>query len=689
MCNGTLTAAKKTVVFIATPYESTKEVIRKTKNAVLRVASRVKSKIDAAVAGAKKTYTVVRGVLTGTVTLPANIPRKIVKGIFKGVWYTGKIVAKTTVKTATKAVVKTVKIGGSSLVMAGNMIGRNDDLGAQSFGTAVTTGKYIVETVKFTPKAVKGAYHAAKTTVMVPVKIVQGTVSAVKVTAKVVKSVQNNGWAKTAGKVGRKVKTTAVNTVKAIGNAVKIATKAAVKKIIVPLLLIIIGFILIFQVISIPVQAVGTILAGVFSMFSPESGNSVEINVKEYVSNAATVAREAYIQRILHEGNAILKINGGQYDYVRVYKGADCEDQAADGMQLSLSTINANTYSIDELTNLAQPIFNAIVLTKYNLEPTETEAKNAIDEILSTLLQYQTRSMEPEWCEYETDDPMAPYFCTCGNVHAKIDCANSRSGYHTGWTCPRCDSYYDNVEIDDEGIAVHTTEFYCSGFTYCRGHRILGIFIIQDGWYALTYKYFTQRIEELLDRETLTPEEDNELQTLKDGYELALIYIKENQLSFGDLTISDLSGVNFLPGERPGNQAVVDYALQFVGNVGGQPFWSWYGFSSREEWCACFVSYVFAHNEITEPKFASCQAGANWFKNQGQWYAGSGYKAVAGDIIFFDWDNEGETHHVGIVIGHDEERVYTVEGNSGNDMCRIKSYPINSTVIFGYGLPNY
>ena len=29
-----------------------------------------------------------------------------------------------------------------------------------------------------------------------------------------------------------------------------------------------------------------------------------------------------------------------------------------------------------------------------------------------------------------------------------------------------------------------------------------------------------------------------------------------------------------------------------LGNVGGEPYWSWYGFQGRVEWCACFVSCV-------------------------------------------------------------------------------------------------
>ena len=54
-----------------------------------------------------------------------------------------------------------------------------------------------------------------------------------------------------------------------------------------------------------------------------------------------------------------------------------------------------------------------------------------------------------------------------------------------------------------------------------------------------------------------------------------------------------LAGVEFVNGTRPGNQAVVDIAKSQVGNVGGQPYWSWYGFTSRVEWCACFVSWCY------------------------------------------------------------------------------------------------
>lgn len=151
---------------------------------------------------------------------------------------------------------------------------------------------------------------------------------------------------------------------------------------------------------------------------------------------------------------------------------------------------------------------------------------------------------------------------------------------------------------------------------------------------------------------------------------------------------TDLSGVEFVNGERPGNQNIVDIALSQVGNVGGQPYWSWYGFNSRVEWCACFVSWVFNQAGYTEPKFAACQSqGIPYFSSNGRW-ANRGYKDIApGDAIFFDWQGDDRSDHVGIVIGTDGSRVYTVEGNSG-DACKIRDYPINSSVIMGYGLMN-
>ena len=140
-----------------------------------------------------------------------------------------------------------------------------------------------------------------------------------------------------------------------------------------------------------------------------------------------------------------------------------------------------------------------------------------------------------------------------------------------------------------------------------------------------------------------------------------------------------------------GNQAIVEVALTQVGNQGGQPYWSWYGFDSRVEWCACFVSWCADQCGYIEsglvPKFAGCVDGANWFKSNGKWQDRT-YEPKAGDIIFFDWEGDGTTDHVGIVEKCENGTVYTVEGNSG-DACKQRQYAVGSSNIYGYGIPAY
>lgn len=147
------------------------------------------------------------------------------------------------------------------------------------------------------------------------------------------------------------------------------------------------------------------------------------------------------------------------------------------------------------------------------------------------------------------------------------------------------------------------------------------------------------------------------------------------------------------------DEQIVAVALSQVGNVGGEPYWSWYGFSSHVEWCACFISWCanecgYIENGII-PKFAGCVGGINWFKERGQW-ADNSIEPTPGMLIFFDWDDpdglsgpqDGLSDHVGIVEKVEGGRVYTIEGNSG-DACRQRSYPVGYYEIMGYGMPAY
>lgn len=194
-----------------------------------------------------------------------------------------------------------------------------------------------------------------------------------------------------------------------------------------------------------------------------------------------------------------------------------------------------------------------------------------------------------------------------------------------------------------------------------------------------TYLYITvshKTAEEMADQYGFNEEQRQQLSEL---------LAEENNLLWSQV----LYGISVGDGE------IVSVALSQVGNVGGQSYWSWYGFEGRVEWCACFVSWCANECGYIDsgviPKYALCSDGVNWFKDRGQW-ADYTAEPTAGQIIFFDWDDEngqdGVSDHTGIVEKVENGIVYTVEGNSG-DTCRQKQYPVGYYEILGYGIPAY
>ena len=138
-----------------------------------------------------------------------------------------------------------------------------------------------------------------------------------------------------------------------------------------------------------------------------------------------------------------------------------------------------------------------------------------------------------------------------------------------------------------------------------------------------------------------------------------------------------------------GNGDLVAVAQSQVGNVGGALYWSWYGFSSRVEWCAIFVSWCADQCGMlgsgAVPKFSGVGTGVNWFQSRSQWLPGSA-TPEPGMLIFFKWYGSDSliADHVGIVERVENGRVYTIEGNS-NDTVQRNSYPIGYGEILGFG----
>ena len=106
---------------------------------------------------------------------------------------------------------------------------------------------------------------------------------------------------------------------------------------------------------------------------------------------------------------------------------------------------------------------------------------------------------------------------------------------------------------------------------------------------------------------------------------------------------------------------------------------------------ACFVSWCADQSGYIQsgaiPKFSLCSDGVKWFESKGR-FRDASYTPAAGDIIFFDWGNNGTIDHVGIVESVSGGTVNTIEGNSGDKVAR-RSYSIGSSNIYGYGVPAY
>ena len=163
----------------------------------------------------------------------------------------------------------------------------------------------------------------------------------------------------------------------------------------------------------------------------------------------------------------------------------------------------------------------------------------------------------------------------------------------------------------------------------------------------------------------------------------------DKKISIYDEVISTLSEDGY---------KLVQTAYKEIGNVGGQKYWSWFGFKSYAPWCCCFVSWCadqcgFIDSGVM-PKFSSVGAGERAFRNNRQWLWG--YEQPSpGMIIFFDYTNknlenirDGSPDHVGIVKCVKDGYIYCIEGNY-NNTCQETIYVIGDYNIYGYGVPEF
>lgn len=115
-----------------------------------------------------------------------------------------------------------------------------------------------------------------------------------------------------------------------------------------------------------------------------------------------------------------------------------------------------------------------------------------------------------------------------------------------------------------------------------------------------------------------------------------------------------------------------------------------------DAWCATFVSTVAIQLGYIDiiPTECGCEQMVNKFKNLGIWVENDAYVPKPGDIILYDWDdngvgdNKGYTDHIGIVEKVSDGKITVIEGNI-NDSVGRRTIAVNGKSIRGYGVPKY
>lgn len=672
---------------IKTAYADTVSNVKKVGSAINSTARGIHHAVDTSVK-------IVHGLANGTLTVNAtaqalNAFRKraflgiqtgMKNGVRTAVGYSVRGVAKAGSATLFNGLPTAGRFLKGGLLAGAGALSGSDDYALRGLGNAINMADAGIKTAKV---GVTAGAKATGYTVKTGIKAGKGAYAGAKF-------IKNNGlktaWITGRRKITQKVVQASKSAVTAFINFIRHLGMRA----ILPLLLICVIIVMAVGGVSAPFAVVGGIFGGEFD--TTEGGN---YEIREYIldpTNGVPAIAERYKQDLLGQMEQAKNTS----EIVRFYYNGE-----ATPIDPTYEGINGVFPSTEELANMVHPVFNALLLMNYDLMPSEAEASELLNTLLNGLFRIETiNTLEQCGQDLRTGEGEVTVH-DCGEVHALSDCPKPITGTHSSHFCDDCCYEYCDGHTETDAEGNETTDYCdgckhgCSGYSYCGKHRVTSFYLTLDGAYALEKKYFTDPINELSNISNRTEEQEEQLQKLKDFYEIYLELMLQIGAEYGGgLTMSDLSGVEFVNGTRTPNQAVIDLALLQVGQQGGQPYWSYYGFSSRVEWCACFVHWCMNKTPSAVGKYpntannAYCPTVSQWFKDNGRWGDRGYTNLVAGDTIFFDWEGDGTTDHIGLVIGRDSEYVYTVEGNSG-DAVKVKQYRIGSSVIYGYGLMNF
>lgn len=115
-----------------------------------------------------------------------------------------------------------------------------------------------------------------------------------------------------------------------------------------------------------------------------------------------------------------------------------------------------------------------------------------------------------------------------------------------------------------------------------------------------------------------------------------------------------------------------------------------YQMTMQDPWCCAFVVAVFEQCGMRDiiPCYAACDQMISIFTKWGRYYSRSVRSVRPGDIIFYDWNGDLSSDHVGIVVQNRFGDLSVIEGNK-SDSVAYRNISITSSQILGFGVPNY
>lgn len=392
--------------------------------------------------------------------------------------------AKNTAKAGGKALIKIAKGTPTALYKSamavgavGGVLASSNNEMLQATGTAMQGAKVGAMTIKTAAKGVK-------TTANATVKTVEGTKKGVRNVRTAASYVKRNGLKKSAKTATRKAAQKAGEAIK--DGVVKLITSLG-KGALIPLAIIVVCVVVINSVITTAASSTTVI----FGNWTDKTTKTTDSEGKEVIKREEVDEEDFLIAKLKESKKKLreevkdlmdkdLVKNGGEFHEIRFYNGFTDTEIPLESSKIAENdaAIDRTMFSDTEYYEIIQPIFHTILLSKYDLSPTEeqmNEVYNDIIEDMITLHSAHTKGEEDEnsWIEFCGDTEHYPNGTLESEAKdAHTDChIDHNSGCHRVLAMDNCLNMETGFHANDEFVNGGGCEICCYDYYTCVGHQ--------------------------------------------------------------------------------------------------------------------------------------------------------------------------------------------------------------------------